>query len=187
MRRTIISFGTLFNAITVKQTNSSDSIVNTIRVPLSYGPTQKVLARLEQQVDLNKSINKNDAILDPHKINQENSLVKVQNYYDCSNYNEWSVFKLDVEHVHVPNLYVGISYRSYQVTDFHRFLIYFISKESIKLSVYILINWIIHTPFQIHILELEVGPSMNIDDIDYRWVNDRIEYWVSEERLFSKN
>tara|TARA_R100001163_G_C5045564_1_gene182911 strand:- start:400 stop:1401 length:1002 start_codon:yes stop_codon:yes gene_type:complete len=55
LRRTIISFGTLFNAITIKQTNSSDSIVNTIRVPLSYGPTQKFLARLEQQADLNKS------------------------------------------------------------------------------------------------------------------------------------
>ena len=55
LRRTIISFGTLFNAITVKQTNSSDSIVNTIRVPLAYGPTQKFLARLEQQADLNKS------------------------------------------------------------------------------------------------------------------------------------
>ena len=55
LRRTIISFGTLFNAITIKQTNSSDSIVNTIRVPLAYGPTQKFLARLEQQVDLNKS------------------------------------------------------------------------------------------------------------------------------------
>ena len=55
LRRTIISFGTLFNAITIKQTNSSDSIVNTIRVPLAYGPTQKFLARLEQQADLNKS------------------------------------------------------------------------------------------------------------------------------------
>ena len=49
LRRTIISFGTLFNGITVKQTDS------TIRVPLAYGPTQKFLARLEQSPDLNKS------------------------------------------------------------------------------------------------------------------------------------
>ena len=56
LRRTIISFGTLFNAITIKQTNASDDIVNTIRVPLAYGPTQKFLARLEQSPDLNKSI-----------------------------------------------------------------------------------------------------------------------------------
>ena len=49
LRRTIIAFGTLFNGITVKQTDS------TIRVPLAYGPTQKFLARLEQAPDLNKS------------------------------------------------------------------------------------------------------------------------------------
>ena len=48
LRRTIISFGTLFNGITVKQEDS------TIRVPLAYGPTQKFLARLEQSPDLNK-------------------------------------------------------------------------------------------------------------------------------------
>ena len=48
LRRTIIAFGTLFNGITVKQTDS------TIRVPLAYGPTQKFLARLEQSPDLNK-------------------------------------------------------------------------------------------------------------------------------------
>ena len=56
LRRTIISFGTLFNSITIKQTNASDDIVNTIRVPLAYGPTQKFLARLEQSPDLNKSV-----------------------------------------------------------------------------------------------------------------------------------
>ena len=55
LRRTIISFGTLFNSLTIKQTNSDDNITNVIRVPLSYGPTQKFLARLEQQADLNKS------------------------------------------------------------------------------------------------------------------------------------
>ena len=49
LRRTIISFGTLFNGITVKQEDS------TIKVPLAYGPTQKFLARLEQTPDLNKS------------------------------------------------------------------------------------------------------------------------------------
>ena len=47
-RKTIISFGTLFNDITVKQEDS------TIKVPLAYGPTQKFLARLEESPDLNK-------------------------------------------------------------------------------------------------------------------------------------
>ena len=49
LRRTIISFGTLFNGITVKQEGSQ------IRVPLAYGPTQKFLARLTQTPDLNKA------------------------------------------------------------------------------------------------------------------------------------
>ena len=55
LRRTIISFGTLFNSISIQQTNTSDSVVNVVRVPLAYGPTQKFLARLEQSPDLNKS------------------------------------------------------------------------------------------------------------------------------------
>ena len=49
LRRTIISFGTLFNGITVKNEGS------VVRVPLAYGPTQKFLARLTQTPDLNKA------------------------------------------------------------------------------------------------------------------------------------
>ncbi len=54
-RKTVISFGTLFNDITIKKTDSSGNIVNVIKVPLAYGPTQKFLARLEQSADLNKA------------------------------------------------------------------------------------------------------------------------------------
>ena len=54
-RRTIISFGSLFNEISIKQENSSGNTVNDFRVPLAYGPTQKFLARLTQSPDLNKS------------------------------------------------------------------------------------------------------------------------------------
>ena len=36
-------------------------------------------------------------------------------------------------------------------------------------------------------IEMFHGPSMNIDDLDYRWVNDRIEYWEKQERLLSKD
>ena len=35
-------------------------------------------------------------------------------------------------------------------------------------------------------IEMFKGPKMNIDDYDYRWVNDRIEYYESEERLLNK-
>jgi len=55
-RRTIISFGSLFNDIEIKQEDSSGNINNQFRVPLAYGPTQKFLARINQQPDLNKSV-----------------------------------------------------------------------------------------------------------------------------------
>lgn len=54
LRRTIISFGTLFNNISIKHTDASDNVVSVVKVPLAYGPTQKFLARLEQSPDLNK-------------------------------------------------------------------------------------------------------------------------------------
>ena len=54
-RSVIISFGSLFNGLEIKHTNN-DNTVSVIKVPLAYGPTQKFLARLEQQADLNKPI-----------------------------------------------------------------------------------------------------------------------------------
>jgi hypothetical protein len=53
-RRTVIAFGTLFNDISVKKTDSSGNVVSVVKVPLAYGPTQKFLARLEQSPDLSK-------------------------------------------------------------------------------------------------------------------------------------
>ena len=55
-RRTIISFGSLFNDIEIKQEDSSGNVNNQFRVPLAYGPTQKFLARINQSPDLNKSV-----------------------------------------------------------------------------------------------------------------------------------
>ena len=54
LRRTIISFGSLFNGIEIKHLDSSGNVDDVIKVPLAYGPTQKFLARLEQSADLNK-------------------------------------------------------------------------------------------------------------------------------------
>jgi hypothetical protein len=50
-RKTVIAFGTLFNDIDIKRDGGE-----IIKVPLAYGPTQKFLARLEQQPDLNKPV-----------------------------------------------------------------------------------------------------------------------------------
>tara|TARA_B100000131_G_scaffold270875_1_gene270932 strand:- start:248 stop:1276 length:1029 start_codon:yes stop_codon:yes gene_type:complete len=55
LRKTIIAFGTLFNTISIKHKDGDDDVGSVIRVPLAYGPTQKFLARLEQQPDLNRS------------------------------------------------------------------------------------------------------------------------------------
>lgn len=56
IRKTIISFGTVFNQIYIKHKDENDDTYSEMRVPLAYGPMQKFLARLEQQADLNKPV-----------------------------------------------------------------------------------------------------------------------------------
>tara|TARA_R100001079_G_scaffold75807_1_gene40738 strand:+ start:941 stop:1738 length:798 start_codon:yes stop_codon:yes gene_type:complete len=56
IRKTIISFGTLFNAIYIRHDDKDGGTYSEMKVPLAYGPSQKFLARLEQQADLNKPV-----------------------------------------------------------------------------------------------------------------------------------
>ena len=56
IRKTVVSFGTLFNQIYVKHNDSSGNVESEIKVPLAYGPAQKFLARIEQQQDLNRAV-----------------------------------------------------------------------------------------------------------------------------------
>ena len=56
LRKTIIGFGTLFNAITIKHKKSTGEVVSLIKVPIAYGPVQKFLARVEQQPNLNSPV-----------------------------------------------------------------------------------------------------------------------------------
>ena len=56
MRKTIVSFGTLFNQIYIRHDDSTGNTYSELKVPLAYGPAQKFLARLEQQADLNKPV-----------------------------------------------------------------------------------------------------------------------------------
>ena len=56
LRKTIISFGTIFNDIHIRHRDGSGKESSDLRVPLAYGPMQKFLARLEQQADLNKAV-----------------------------------------------------------------------------------------------------------------------------------
>jgi hypothetical protein len=56
IRKTIISFGTIFNQIHIRHKDESGNSISDMRVPLAYGPVQKFLARLRQQSELNKPI-----------------------------------------------------------------------------------------------------------------------------------
>lgn len=56
IRRTIISFGTLFNNIHIKHETESGDDVSIIKVPIAYGPVQKFLARLDEKPDLRKKV-----------------------------------------------------------------------------------------------------------------------------------
>ena len=56
LRKTVISFGSLFNGISIKHFDNSNQVIDVIKVPLAYGPTQKFLSRLEQSPDLNKPV-----------------------------------------------------------------------------------------------------------------------------------
>jgi hypothetical protein len=56
LRKTIVSFGTLFNGIGIQKIDSQGVVSSIIQVPLAYSSTQKFLARLEQSPDLNKPV-----------------------------------------------------------------------------------------------------------------------------------
>ena len=49
---TVIAFGTIFNNVNIKRLDSSGNPIQTLRVPLSYAPKEKFLARLDAQQDL---------------------------------------------------------------------------------------------------------------------------------------
>jgi hypothetical protein len=56
IRKTIIGFGTLFNDIHIRHAGEGGTNHSEIKVPLAYGPSQKFLARIQQQADLNKAV-----------------------------------------------------------------------------------------------------------------------------------
>ena len=56
IRKTIIAFGTLFNDIHIRHEDNAGNDISDIKVPLAYGPSQKFLARITQQSELNKPI-----------------------------------------------------------------------------------------------------------------------------------
>ena len=55
IRKAIIGFGTLFNDVYIKHLNKDGSVADETKVGLSYGPSQKFLAKIQQQAELSKS------------------------------------------------------------------------------------------------------------------------------------
>lgn len=46
MRNYVIAFGSLFDDIDIQRKNSMGEVIKTIRVPISYGPSQKYISRI---------------------------------------------------------------------------------------------------------------------------------------------
>lgn len=56
IRKYVILFGTYFDDITVQRYNSANTRIQTIGVPLAYGPKQKFLVRLAEDPELSKDV-----------------------------------------------------------------------------------------------------------------------------------
>ena len=55
-RKMVVAFGTLFNNIEVRRTNSSDVVTEVVKIPLSYGPKDKMLTRISSDPNLSQSV-----------------------------------------------------------------------------------------------------------------------------------
>ena len=51
-RKAIVAFGNMFNSITIDRKDASGNSEETLRIPLSYAPKSKFLARIQQQPSL---------------------------------------------------------------------------------------------------------------------------------------
>ena len=55
-RNVVVAFGTLFNQIQLTKKDNSGNVIQTMKVPLAYGPKQKWLSRLTEDPNLNKKV-----------------------------------------------------------------------------------------------------------------------------------
>ena len=56
LRKYIIMFGNMFNDIYISRKNNSGTTIQTLKVPISYGPKEKFLARLNADPNLNRTV-----------------------------------------------------------------------------------------------------------------------------------
>ena len=116
MRRMTIGFGQIFNNIQIKRKNDAGKVIQTIRVPLAYGPKEKFLVRLDQQSSLN---NREFAITLPRMgfeissiaYDPTRKLTRIQKFKQVKSGKEGKV--LDFNYTPVP---YNISYNLYSFT-----------------------------------------------------------------------
>ena len=56
LRKYIIVFGTVFNDIYINRLDNNEEVRQTLKIPLTYGPKDKVLARLEQNPQMDNQV-----------------------------------------------------------------------------------------------------------------------------------
>lgn len=56
LRKYVIMFGNMFNDIDIVRYNNSEVAIQSIRVPISYGPREKYLARLNADISLDRQV-----------------------------------------------------------------------------------------------------------------------------------
>ena len=56
LRKYVIAFGSLFNDIVVQRYNSAGARIQTLGVPVAYGPKEKFLVRLRQDPNLEQDV-----------------------------------------------------------------------------------------------------------------------------------
>ena len=121
MRNVIVAFGTLFNNIHLVRKNNSGTIIQTMKVPLAYGPRQKWLQRLDQDPSLDNKVAitlprlgfeiQNLSYDTTRKLNRVQKFRKVKSSADDSG-------KLDSQYMPVPyNIDFGLYVLSKQSDD----------------------------------------------------------------------
>ena len=105
MRNVIVAFGTLFNNIHLVRKNNSGTVIQTMKVPLAYGPKQKWLTRLDADANLDSKVaitlprlgfEIQNLSYDPaRKLNRVQRFKKVKSASSAAN-------KLDTQYMPVP-------------------------------------------------------------------------------------
>ena len=57
IKKAIVAFGRMFSEIQIERMNDAGTVLQTINVPIAYGPKEKWLVRLEQDPSLDNNVN----------------------------------------------------------------------------------------------------------------------------------